>query len=235
MQCQCDGCNSAMTVEHALSCKKGGLVHARHDLLRNEFHNLCCEATMPSLCVREPNIYLRTRQPRQRASRGSSTPTALPPQTPTTTEERGDVGCIGFWRSGRETIFDIRITDTDAKSYLPTEVSKVLERQEKEKKGKYLTSCLEMRKDFTPLVYSVDGVAGREARSAEKRLASMLADKWKRQYSQLVYYVRVRMQIALVRSTSLLIRGSRNHRGHSFRSTPDGSALSDWQTWQDRA
>ena len=169
-------------------------------------------------------------------ARGSSTPTALPPQTPSTTEERGDVGYIGFWRSGRETtIFDIRVTDTDAKSYLPTEVSKVLERQEKEKKGKYLTSCLEMRKDFTPLVYSVDGVAGREARSAEKRLASMLADKWKQQYSQIVYYVRVRMQIALVRSTSLLIRGSRNHRGHCFHSTPDGSALSDWQTWQDRA
>ena len=59
----------------------------------------------------------------------------LPPQTPSTTEERGDVGYIGFWRSGRETIFDIRVTDTDAKSYLPTEVSKVLERQEKEKKG----------------------------------------------------------------------------------------------------
>ena len=100
--------------------------------------------------------------------------------------------------------------------------------KEEEGYGKYLTSCLEMRKDFTPLVYSVDGVAGREVRSAEKRLTSMLADKWKRQYSQIVYYVRVRMQIALVRSTSLLIRGS-------FRSTPDGSALSDWQTWQDRA
>jgi hypothetical protein len=92
---------------------------------------------MPSLCVGEPNIYLRTRQPRQRASRGSSTPTALPPQTPSTTEERGDVGCFGFWRSGRETIFNIQVTDTYAKSYLPTEVSKVLERQEKEKKGKY--------------------------------------------------------------------------------------------------
>ena len=40
-----------------------------------------------------------------------------------------------------------------------------------------------MRKDFTPLVYTVDGVAGREARTAEKHLAALLADKWKRQYS----------------------------------------------------
>jgi hypothetical protein len=28
MQTHCDGCNSAMTVEHAMSCKKGRLVHA---------------------------------------------------------------------------------------------------------------------------------------------------------------------------------------------------------------
>ena len=40
--------------------------------------------------------------------------------------------------------------------------------QEKEKKGNYLQSCLEMWKDFTPLVYNVNGVAGCEACSAEK-------------------------------------------------------------------
>jgi hypothetical protein len=28
-----------------------------------------------------------------------------------------------------------------------------------------------MQKDFTPLVYSVDGIAGREAKNAEKHLA----------------------------------------------------------------
>ena len=49
--------------------------------------------------------------------------------------------------------------------------------------------------------YTVDKVAGREARTAEKRLAALLADKWKWQYSQMVYYVRVRMQLSLVRTT----------------------------------
>ena len=235
MQSHCDGCNSAMTVEHAMACKRGGLVHTRHDELRNALHNMCCEATSNSRCSREPKIYMRANQGRQRAARGSSPPTAIPPQTPNTTEERGDVGCFGFWADGRETIFDLRVTDTDAKSYLPTEVSKVLARQEKEKKGKYLNSCHEMRKDFTPMVYSVDGVAGREARSAEKRLAILLAAKWKRQYSQVVYFVRVRMQLALVRSTGLLIRGTRNHQGHNYPPLPDGAALSDWQTWQDEA
>jgi hypothetical protein len=111
---------------------------------------------------------MRAHQGRQQAPHGSSTPTAIPPQTPNTTEERGDVGCFGFWADGCETIFDLRVTDTDDKSYLPIEVSKDLACQENEKKGEYLNSCHEMRKDFKPMVYSVDGVAGREAQSAEK-------------------------------------------------------------------
>ena len=83
------------------------------------------------------------------------------------------------------------------------------------------------------MVYSVDGIAGREARNAKKRLATHLASKWNRGYSQMVYYVRVRMAIAVVRANSLLIRGSRD-RQHSRRPLiPDGAALGDWQTWQD--
>jgi hypothetical protein len=131
-------------------------------------------------------------------------------------------------------IFNVRITDSDAATHRTVEVSKLLARQEKEKKSKYLQSCHEMGKDFTPLVYTVDGVAGREARTAEKRLAALLADKWKRPYSQMVYYVKVRMQLSLVRTTSLLIRGSRNHQGHCWRIPPNGAAMSDWQAWQER-
>ena len=47
---------------------------------------------------------------------------------------------------------------------------KVLEQHEMEKKDKYLQNCLEMQKDFTPMVYSLDGIARRKARNAEKRL-----------------------------------------------------------------
>ncbi len=37
----CDGCNERMTVEHALLCKKGGLVHIRHDDVADEWQHLC--------------------------------------------------------------------------------------------------------------------------------------------------------------------------------------------------
>jgi hypothetical protein len=37
----CDGCGAPMTVEHALYCKVGGLVHIQHDDVADEWHHLC--------------------------------------------------------------------------------------------------------------------------------------------------------------------------------------------------
>jgi hypothetical protein len=99
----------------------------------------------------------------------------------------------------------MRIVDTDAQTYREKEFAKFLEQLKKEKKDKYLHNCLEMRKDFTPMVYSVDGIVGHKAQNAEKQLVTHLAGKWNREYSQMVYYVRVRMAIMVVHTNSLLI------------------------------
>ena len=72
----------------------------------------------------------------------------------------------------------MRITDTQSRSYRNKDYQKVLAQQEKEKKNQYLRPRLEMQKDFTPLVYSVDGIAVREAKNVEKRLAYHLLKKW---------------------------------------------------------
>ena len=53
-------------------------------------------------------------------------------------ELRGDVAVRGFWRRGRRTIFDVRVTDTDNPSQRNQDVEKVLRRHETMKKGKYL-------------------------------------------------------------------------------------------------
>ena len=49
-----------------------------------------------------------------------------------------------------------------------------------------------MRKDSTPLVYTVEGMAGRDVRTADKRLAEPLAEKLQREYLKMVYFVRAR-------------------------------------------
>ncbi len=145
-----------------------------------------------------------------------------------TTEEQGDAGVHGFWQRQQMAIFDVRITDTDARSARGRDYTKVLAAHEKEKKTKYLQSCLQMRKDFTPLVYTVDGIAGGEAHNAERKLASHLAAKWGRSYSEMVYYVRVRMALSVVKANSLLIRGSRDRQRASRPHIVDGPAMLNW-------
>ncbi|KAL7530731.1 hypothetical protein ACHAXR_003648 [Thalassiosira sp. AJA248-18] len=125
-------------------------------------------------------------------------------EQPSATAERGDASCHGFWKRGRTCIFDVRITDTDVRSQRNKDVAKILTKHEKEKKDKRLCSCHEMWKNFTPLVYSVDGIAGREAKNAERRIATILSDKRQRPYSEMVQYVRVRMAIAVGRANSLI-------------------------------
>jgi hypothetical protein len=75
----------------------------------------------------------------------------------------GDKDCedlliCGFWAHGTDTIADVRVTDTDAKSYCSRDPHKVLAQQERKKKKKYLDACLEQRGHFTPFVVSPDGL-----------------------------------------------------------------------------
>jgi hypothetical protein len=82
------------------------------------------------------------------------------------------------------------------------------------------------------MVYLVDGIARHEAWNAERRLANHLASKWNQGYSQMVYYVRERMAIAVVHANSLLIGGSRDQQKPRRPLIPGRAALGDRQTWQ---
>jgi hypothetical protein len=104
---------------------------------------------------------------------------------------------------------DVCITDTDQPTNRNSATSKVLLRHEKEKKNKYGDLCIAKRQTFTPLVFSIDGLFGKEAAAASKRLASSLAAKWKRSYSEICGYVRSRISIALIRSSSRCLRVDR--------------------------
>ena len=78
-------------------------------------------------------------------------------------------------------MFDIRIFNLDAGSYLRMTPEKALAKAEKENKGLYLQACLERRRTFTTMVYSADGMPGAEVLAAQKRLAALLSYKLKRE------------------------------------------------------
>ena len=115
----------------------------------------------------------------------------------------------GLWKKGEACILDVHVTDTNAKSYRSSSSAKVLEKAAREKKGKYEAACREQRRSFMALVYSVDGMAGKDARAFEKRIAHLLSQKWSHEYSLLAGWVKARMALAVVRANTLLLRGSR--------------------------
>ena len=117
---------------------------------------------------------------------------------------------------------EMHIIDTDSKSYSSSLLEKVLERAAKLKKDKYLQPCIERRRSFIPLVYSVDGMACKEALAWEKQIASLLAKKHDRQYSEMVGFVRSCMCLAIIRSNTLMLRGPQ--QGRAFRTELDNSA-----------
>ncbi|KAI2493422.1 hypothetical protein MHU86_21121 [Fragilaria crotonensis] len=102
---RCDGCGERFTTEHAMSCRKGGLILHRHNDLVATWGQLCGQAHTPSTVSDEPLI--RTSQDVQAAGANRTEPTP---------ELRGDIAVHGFWTRGTTAIFDVRVTDTDAPS-----------------------------------------------------------------------------------------------------------------------
>ena len=125
LQSHCDGCQQRNSVEHALSCKKGGLIRLRHNELMAEWHQLCATAFSPTAVTDEPLIHTGQLPQEEGGAGGQS---QLPPDI------RGDVAVRGFWKRSSTAIFDVRVVDTDAPSYRGQDPTKILANHEKRKK-----------------------------------------------------------------------------------------------------
>ena len=114
----CDGCGAPFSVEHALDCRFGGLVSRRHNEVRDAFGDLASLVWSP--VVKEPVVH--------DGSAGTDTLIA-------------DLCVRGVWEPQAEALFDIRVVDTDARSYCARSPRDVLGTAENEKKCKYLQAC----------------------------------------------------------------------------------------------
>ena len=90
----CDGCEARFTISHALDCKKGGLVTARHNDLRDGVADLSGKAFTPAHVREDPLIYSGCAMSRTKPmpagsniSKSSETRTAAPEVT----EQKGDL------------------------------------------------------------------------------------------------------------------------------------------------
>uniref|UniRef100_A0A8D8SFY5 Uncharacterized protein n=2 Tax=Cacopsylla melanoneura TaxID=428564 RepID=A0A8D8SFY5_9HEMI len=184
---RCDGCDLQMDMNHALNCKKGGLVKYGHDNLCDDGAQL---AKLAFQCVnREPVI--------QEAD-GIHTPALI-----------ADVKIVGLWENGRTAFLDYRIINPDAPSYLSQNWSAISNRHAKEKHQKYDRAAEDVRCGFTPMVCSIDGVLHEEFKTVLTRLASVLADKWSKSYSAVKNFVYVQTEFSIIRAVSMRLRGTR--------------------------
>ena len=242
LPCKCDGCGAKFTVEHALACKKGGLVVGRHDEVKAELGSIAMQALGSNRVRDEPKIQTghatnpdssATSQcsPSNKSSQQSS---SSPATSPSNTHDlgsffdRGDLLVHSFWDRTTACVFDTRVTDTDQPSYLGTKPAQVLLSQEKGKKKHYQELCFQERRHFTPYVVCTSGLLGKEAQETNKRLARLLALKWDTAYSATVGYVNARIGIAIQRAAHLCIRGLRVPFRHASSKIPlwdDGAGL----------
>ena len=144
----------------------------------------------------------------QRTKAQSDGTTPYPPKNKQKAMEyKGDLLIRYLWQNGTDIFHNMRVVNTDAKSYLEKTPEKCLQEAAREKKKIYLESCLQQRCHFYTLVASVDGQLGVEAAATLKGIASRLATKWQQPYPRTCKYVNSRISVTVVWATHRYIRG----------------------------
>ena len=111
----CDGCGDDFSIEHALSCRFGGLVVHRHNEVRDAIGDLA--SLVWGNVIREP-VFCE-----QSATSGGALVADL---------------CVrGVWIPQAVALFDIRVVYADAQSYHDRTPMAVLNTAEHDKKQKY--------------------------------------------------------------------------------------------------
>ena len=201
-------CGSKFSVEHALSCKKGGFVTLRHNELRDitatALSEVCKDVEIEPMLIPLTGESFNNKT----ANRGN--------------ESRLDVSANGFWMKGQKAFFDVRVFNHNALRYGNQNLKKSLMKNEEEKKRHYNERVLEVENGtFTPLVFNVNGAMGREGICFYQRLACLIAEKRKIETSEVINWLRTKISFSLLRSMILCIRGSKTIKRKDLTSFAD--------------
>ncbi len=196
-------CGNNFSVEHAMSCARGGFPSIRHNEIRDLTATLLTEVCH-NVCT-EPELQPVTQEALRGASANSQDGARL------------DIAANGFWGGTFErTYFDVRVFNPLAPSNRHAQLSSAYRKHERIKKRMYEQRIREIEHaTFTPLVLSATGGLGNEANTFYKRLASLLATKWSNPYNSTVRWLRCRLSFSLLRSSIMSIRGARSSRGQA--------------------
>ena len=191
-------CGDVFDIDHAMICKRGGLVIQRH----NEIRDL--EAELLSAVCKDVEV-----EPTLQPLSGET----LNNGANTSSDARLDIHARSFWERQRSVFFDVRVCHPCADSYREQTPAQIYRQHESEKKRKYANRVLEVEQGtFTPLIFSTTGGMGTECKMFHKRLAELLSIKKNESYATTMSWVRAKVSFALLRSALLCLRGTRNIR-----------------------
>ena len=194
----CD-CGMSMSVDHALICHKGGYPSIRHNEIRDLSAALLSEVCSSTSI--EPGL-----QPLSGEDLDYETANR-------DKEARLDIKTTGFWRSGQDAFFDVRVFHPNTSSYRHKSLSSLYRQHEKEKKRSCGQRVREVeRAAFTPLVLSTTGGMASECSMFFKRLSQLIAEKRNLPYHQMISWLRCRISFALLRQGIMALRGSRSFK-----------------------
>ena len=189
-------CGKPFTIDHALSCAKGGFINIRHNEIRDFTADLLSE------CYKNVKV-----EPELTSLSGET----FPASTITTDGARVDIAARGVWIKGQMAYFDVRVFNPIAKSYLNSDLSYSHRSNEQAKKRNYNNRIQSVDQgSFTPLVFSCFGGMAKECSTFYKRLAERIAEKRNISTSLAMNWIRTRLNFHLLRPCLLCLRGSRS-------------------------
>ena len=137
----------------------------------------------------------------------------------TSDDARLDIRARGFWRSGQNAFFDVRVTNTDCSSQRNMTLKSILRKHELEKKRCYNRRVMEVENgSLTPLIFTTTGVMGHECATFYKSLAEKISLKQDERYSEVVRFLRIKLSHMALKSTltmSAWIKGPCYYQSHN--------------------
>ena len=204
---QC-ACGANFSIEHALSCPKGGFPSIRHNEIRDLTASLMTEVCNDVQL--EPDLHPLTEEQLTYTTANVEDGARL------------DTATNGFWGGRYERTFtDVRIFNPHTPSNRNSDLATCYQKHERSKKRAYEQRVREVEHaSFTPLVLSASGGMAREATNFYKNLASKLATKWNQPYSTTISWLHSCLTFLLLQSAIQCIRGSRSSQGHACKVLP---------------
>ena len=188
-------CGEMFTVNHALSCKKGGFVAQRHDtiqdLLTSHISKVCRNVETEPLLQPPDNEVFNLQS------------------TVTSREGRLGMKAGGFWTTG-VTFFDVRVTHVNSRSNQGKYTATIFKEQENEKKRKYNQRVMDVEMGaFTPLVFGTNWGMGLDCQNFLRTLANKLSAKSDEPCASVISWLRIQLSFAISRTVHRFLRGSR--------------------------